>query len=235
MGTISMAAMATCYPSRRAGYQRTMATRIEHRWNATPFVPEERTLPALREAAAGCRGCHLYAPATQTVFGEGLKRAKVTMVGEQPGDREDRQGHPFVGPAGRELDKALEAVGIDRSDVYITNVVKHFKFEERGKRRIHKTPTRAEVNACIPWLNAELEVIEPKVLVLLGATAGKALLGSKFKLGDVRGKPIDSDLAGFVTATAPPSSILRAPDDEARYAAREAFTNDLRVVAGVLR
>jgi uracil-DNA glycosylase len=199
--------------------------------DATPFVPAERSLKALREAAAGCRGCHLWADATQTVFGEGLKRARVTMVGEQPGDREDREGHPFVGPAGRELDKALEAVGIDRNDVYITNAVKHFKFEERGKRRIHKTPTRAEVNACLPWLEAELEVIRPEVLVLLGATAGKALLGSKFKLGDVRGKPIESDLAPFVTATAHPSSILRAPDDEARAAARHAFVEDLRVVA----
>ena len=211
-----------------------MAGRIEHRWDATPFIPEHKNLQALREAAAGCRGCHLYAHATQTVFGEGLKKAKVTMVGEVPGDREDREGHPFVGPAGRELDKALEAVGIDRADVYITNVVKHFKFEERGKRRIHKTPTRGEINACLPWLNAELEIIDPKVLVLLGATAGKALLGSKFKLGEVRGKPIESDLAGFVTATAHPSSILRAPDDEARYAAREQFTDDLRVVAEAL-
>src|SRR4051812_24305464 len=207
----------------------------EARGDATPFLPERKSLKSLREAAAHCRGCHLYAPATQTVFSDGPKRARVMMVGEMPGDREDRAGHPFVGPAGRELDKALEAVGIDRSDVYITNAVKHFKFEERGKRRIHKTPTRAEINACLPWLNAELEIIEPKVLVLLGATAGKALLGSKFKLGEVRGKPIDSDLAGFVTATAHPSSILRAPDDESRYAAREAFTEDLRVVAGVLR
>ena len=211
-----------------------MAARTEHRFDATPFLPQEKSLEALREAAAGCRGCHLYAQATQTVFGEGLKKAKVTMVGEVPGDREDREGHPFVGPAGRELDKALEAVGIDRGDVYITNVVKHFKFEERGKRRIHKTPTRAEINACVPWLDAELEVIQPKVLVLLGATAGKALLGSKFKLGDVRGKPIESDLAGFVTATAHPSAILRAPDDESRHAAREAFTDDLLVVAEVL-
>src|SRR3954454_14201423 len=206
----------------------------EARGDATPFLPERKSLKSLREAAGHCRGCHLYARATQTVFSDGPKRARVMMVGEMPGDREDRAGQVFVGPAGRELDKALEAVGIDRADVYITNVVKHFKFEERGKRRIHKTPTRAEINACIPWLSAELEVIEPKVLVLLGATAGKALLGSKFKLGDVRGKPIESDLAGFVTATAHPSSILRAPDDEARYAAREAFTNDLRVVAEVL-
>src|SRR5437762_9912320 len=138
----------------------------EARGDATPFLPERKSLNALREAAAHCRGCHLYAPATQTVFGDGLKRARLMMVGEIPGDREDREGRVFVGPAGRELDKALEAVGIDRADVYITNVVKHFKFEERGKRRIHKTPTRAEINACIPWLSAELEVIEPKVLVL---------------------------------------------------------------------
>src|SRR3954447_1886137 len=188
------------------GSCQTMATRTEHRWDATPFLPEEKSLKALREAAAGCRGCHLYGPATQTVFGEGLKKAKVTMVGEVPGDREARGGHPFVGPAGRELDKALEAVGIDRGDVYITNVVKHFKFEERGKRRIHKTPTRAEVNACLPWLRAELEAVGPEALVLLGATAGKALLGSKFKLTEARGAPIDSELAQFVTATLHPSA-----------------------------
>jgi uracil-DNA glycosylase family protein len=207
---------------------------VEHRGDATPFLPTRKTLKSLREAAAGCRGCHLYAPATQTVFGEGMKRAKVTMVGEMPGDREDRAGHPFVGPAGTELDKALEAVEIDRRDVYITNVVKHFKFEERGKRRIHQTPKRYEVEACLPWLRAELEVVEPEVLVLLGATAGKALLGPGFKLTAARGKPIDSDLAPLVTATAHPSAILRAPDDESRYAAREQFTRDLRMVAGFM-
>jgi DNA polymerase len=208
--------------------------RIEHRGDATPFLPARKTLKSLREAAAGCRGCHLYAPATQTVFGEGLKRAKVAMVGEMPGDREDRAGHPFVGPAGSELDKALAAVAIDRRDVYITNVVKHFKFEERGKRRIHQTPKRYEVDACLPWLRAELDVVEPEVLVLLGATAGKALLGPGFKLTAARGKPIDSDLAPLVTATAHPSAILRAPDDESRYAAREQFTRDLRTVAGFM-
>jgi uracil-DNA glycosylase family protein len=208
--------------------------RIEHRADATPFLPDEMTLKALREAAAGCRGCHLYARATQTVFGEGLKRAKVIMVGEQPGDREDRAGQPFVGPAGRELDKALETVGIERRDVYITNVVKHFKFEERGKRRIHQKPTRLEVQACMPWLRAELEVVQPEVLVLLGATAGQALLGSKFKLTPARGKPIESDLAELVTATAHPSSILRARDDESRYAARREFTADLAFVADYL-
>jgi uracil-DNA glycosylase family protein len=208
--------------------------RLEHRGDATPFLPARKTLRSLREAAAGCRGCHLYAPATQTVFGEGMGRAKVTMVGEMPGDREDRAGHPFVGPAGNELDKALEAVGIDRRDVYITNVVKHFKFEERGKRRIHQTPKRYEVDACLPWLRAELEVVEPEVLVLLGATAGKALLGAGFKLTAARGKPIDSDLAPLVTATAHPSAILRARDDDSRRAAREEFTRDLRTVAAFL-
>src|SRR4051812_14163022 len=211
-----------------------MAGRTEHRFDATPFLPDERNLDALRAAAAGCRGCHLYAPATQTVFGEGLKRAKVTMVGEVPGDREDRAGEPFVGPAGRELDKALEAVGIDRRDVYITNVVKHFKFEERGKRRMHKTPKRFEIDACRPWFDAELETIKPEALIILGATAGKALLGSQFRISRERGKPIDSDLALLVIATVHPSSILRAPDDESRYREREAFTEDLRTVAAEL-
>jgi uracil-DNA glycosylase len=202
--------------------------------DATPFLPERKTLKTLREAAANCRGCNLYQGATQTVFGEGLKQSKVMMVGEVPGDREDRAGHVFVGPAGKELDKALEVVGIDRRDVYITNVVKHFKFEERGKRRIHQKPSRGEVKACLPWLRAELDVIEPEVLVLLGATAGQALLGSSFKLTQARGRPVESDLADFVTATVHPSSILRAPDDEARYKAREDFTNDLRIVADFL-
>jgi uracil-DNA glycosylase len=156
------------------------------------------------------------------------------MVGEQPGDREDREGRPFVGPAGRELDRGLEAVGIDRADVYITNAVKHFKFEERGKRRMHATPKRFEIDACNPWLREELGQIKPEVLLLLGATAGKALLGSKFKLGDNRGVPIESELAPFVTATAHPSSILRQRDDESRYRERELFQRDLAVVKQVL-
>jgi len=205
--------------------------RIESAGDATPFLPQRRSLTALREAAAGCRGCPLYGPATQVVFGEGRKGATLAMVGEMPGDREDREGHVFVGPAGRELDKALERVGIDRAAVYITNAVKHFKFEERGKRRIHKTPKKSEVEACFPWLREELALVRPQALVLLGATAGKALLGSRFRLGDVRGRPIDSDLAPFVTATTHPSAILRAPDDAARHAEREAFTADLQVVA----
>jgi DNA polymerase len=206
-------------------------TRIEHRGDATPFLPERKSLKTLREAAAGCRGCHLYAGATQTVFGEGMKKAKVMMVGEMPGDREDRAGHVFVGPAGRELDKALDAVGISRPDVYITNVVKHFKFEERGKRRIHQTPKKSEVDACLPWLREELRLVQPDALVLLGATAAKALLGSGFRLTRERGRPLDSDLAPLVTATVHPSAILRAPDDEARTAERRAFTEDLRTVA----
>ena len=211
-----------------------MPRSAEQRGDATPFLPERRSLKALREAAAGCRGCHLYAPATQTVFGEGLQRARLTLVGEMPGDREDRAGRVFVGPAGRELDKALERVGIDRRDVYITNVVKHFKFEERGKRRIHQTPKKFEVDACLPWLRAELDVLKPEALVLLGATAGKALLGPRFRLRDARGRPVDSGLAPLVTATIHPSAILRAPDDEARHAEREAFTEDLATVAAYL-
>jgi uracil-DNA glycosylase family protein len=203
--------------------------------DATPFLPERRTLKALREAASSCRGCHLWRGATQTVFGEGLKRAKVMMVGEMPGDREDPAGKPFVGPAGRELDKALDAVGIDRRDVYITNVVKHFKFEERGRRRIHQTPKRFEVEACRPWLDEELAQVRPEVLVILGGTAGKALLGSGFRVTRERGRPIESDLAPLVTATVHPSAILRAPDDESRQREREAFTDDLRTVARGLR
>jgi uracil-DNA glycosylase len=200
---------------------------------AADFLPERRNLTTLREAAAGCRGCQTSTrpPATQTVFGEGLKRAKLMMVGEMPGDREDRAGHVFVGPAGRELDKALDRVGIARADVYITNVVKHFKDEERGKRRIHQTPRKSEVDACLPWLREELRLVGPEALVLLGATVAKALLGSGFRLTRVRGRPIDSELAPFVTATVHPSAILRAPDDEARAAERRAFTEDLQAVA----
>jgi uracil-DNA glycosylase family protein len=209
-------------------------TRVEHRHDATPFLPARKSLKTLREAAAGCRGCHLYAGATQTVFGEGLKRAKLMMIGEMPGDREDRAGRVFVGPAGRELDKALERVGIERADVYITNVVKHFKFEERGKRRIHQTPKKSEVDACLPWLREELGLVRPEALVMLGATAAKALLGSGFRLTEKRGRPIDSALAPFVTATVHPSAILRAPDDEARHAEREDFTRDFQAVADFL-
>jgi uracil-DNA glycosylase len=199
--------------------------------DAAPFLPESTSLDALRDAASACRGCHLYAPATQTVFGEGPRRARVMLVGEMPGDREDREGHPFVGPAGRELDEALADVGIQRDDLYVTNVVKHFTFEERGKRRIHQTPKRWEVQACMPWLRAELAAVRPQVLVLLGATAGKALLGSGFKLTQARGAPVASDLAPVVTATAHPSAILRMREHADRAAAREALRSDLAMVA----
>src|SRR5919106_1648643 len=196
--------------------------------DATPFLPDKRTLSALREAAANCRGCHLWRGATQTVFGEGLKRARVMLVGEQPGDREDQAGAPFVGPAGRELDRGLEAAGIERRDAYLTNVVKHFKFEERGRRRIHQTPKRFEIDACRPWLDAELEVVKPEALVLLGATAAKALLGSSFRVTRHRGELLESELAPIVTATVHPSSILRQPDEESRVRERKAFAADLR-------
>jgi DNA polymerase len=225
--------MAPGVPAERAldpGTTLTVSTK-EARGDATPFLPERRSLRSLREAAAHCRGCHLYAPATQTVFSDGPKRARVMMVGEMPGDREDRAGKVFVGPAGGELDKALEAVGIDRADVYITNVVKHFKFEERGKRRIHQKPGKREVDACMPWLRAELDVVKPTALLLLGATAGKALLGESFRLTQSRGRPLDCDLAELVVATIHPSAILRARDDASRQAQRESFTADLGVVA----
>jgi DNA polymerase len=202
--------------------------------DATPFLPDRHSLKALREAAAGCRGCHLWRPATQTVFGEGAAGARVMLVGEQPGDREDRAGQPFVGPAGRELDRALEEAGIDRRAAYVTNVVKHFKFQERGKGRIHATPKKFEVDACRPWLDEELRVVKPEALVVLGATAGKALFGSKFTIRDARGHPIESELAPLVTATIHPSAILRAPDDEARRRERDGLVADLRSVAEAL-
>jgi DNA polymerase len=203
--------------------------------DATPFLPDRRSLKALRDAVQGCRGCPLWRGATQPVFGEGLKRSRLMLIGEQPGDREDRAGAPFVGPAGRELDRALEAAGIDRDEVYVTNVVKHFKFEERGGRRIHQTPKRFEVEACKPWLAEELRVVGPEGVVLLGATASKALLGNAFRLTRHRGELLDSELAPLVTATIHPSAILRAPDDEARQAERRALADDLRVVAQALR
>jgi DNA polymerase len=195
--------------------------------DARPFLPERRSLKALREAALGCRGCHLWQGATQTVFGEGLRRARLMLVGEMAGDREDRAGAPFVGPAGRELDRALAELRIDRREAYVTNVVKHFKFEMRGKRRIHKKPGRLEVAACRPWLDEELALIRPQAVALLGATAAHALIGPGFKLRNDRGRLLDSDLAPFVLATIHPSAILRAPDDRARHEERRAFTADI--------
>jgi uracil-DNA glycosylase len=201
--------------------------------DATPFLPERSSLKALREAAANCRGCHLWRGATQTVFGEGRKRSRLMLVGEQPGDREDLAGKPFVGPASRELNRALEAAGIERSEAYLTNVVKHFKFEERGGRRIHQTPKRFEVEACRPWFDEELKVVRPEALVVLGATAAKALFGSDFRVTAHRGELLDSELADIVTATVHPSSILRGPPED-RDANREALVADLRVVARAL-
>jgi DNA polymerase len=168
------------------------------------------------------------------VFGEGPGKARVMLVGEQPGDREDREGRPFVGPAGRELDKALEAVGIDRGDVYITNVVKHFKYKQRGKRRIHQRPDAAEISACRPWLDTEVQVVKPDALIVLGATAARALLDTKFRLLAQRGELLESDLAPIVLATIHPSAILRAPDDESRQLERKAFTEDLRTAAAAI-
>jgi uracil-DNA glycosylase len=202
--------------------------------DATPFLPQRPSLKALKEAARECRGCHLWRPATQTVFGEGRRASRLMLVGEQPGDREDLAGKPFVGPAGRELDRGLEAAGIERRDAYLTNVVKHFKFEERGRRRIHQTPKRFEIDACMPWLRAELDVVKPEALVLLGAVAAKALLGSSFKVTQHRGELLESDLAPIVSATIHPSAILRQRDDAARARERETFAADLRVVAAAL-
>ncbi|HEV2786868.1 MAG TPA: UdgX family uracil-DNA binding protein [Solirubrobacteraceae bacterium] len=203
--------------------------------DASDFIPQQRDLETLRRAAQECRGCDLWEPATQTVFGEGPQDARMVLVGEVPGDREDREGHPFVGPAGRELEKALHAVGIDRAEVYITNAVKHFKFEERGKRRIHQRPSASQIKACRPWLRAELDAIGPEAIVILGATAAKTLLGSSFRLMEQRGQPLDSDLAPVVIATIHPSAILRGSDTESRQAQRDLFTEDLRVAAQALQ
>ena len=199
------------------------------------FVPETRSLAKLREAAADCKACDLWKTGTQTVFGEGSSEAEIIFVGEQPGDKEDLAGRPFVGPAGRVLDEALELAGIDRSLAYVTNAVKHFKWTPRGKRRIHQKPNAAEVAACRPWLDAELEAVQPKVLVALGATAAQALLGRQFRVTKQRGVPVESDLAPHVIATVHPSSILRQETDEDRAAAMEALVADLKVVAKLLR
>jgi uracil-DNA glycosylase len=201
--------------------------------SAADFLPPTLDLESLREASAGCRGCGLWQVGTQTVFGEGVQHAEVMFVGEQPGDQEDRQGKPFVGPAGRVLDDALVAAGIDRDKTYVTNAVKHFKWQARGKRRIHQKPNWAEMSACRPWLEAELEVVRPRVLVLLGATAAQTLLGRQFRVTQFRGQLIESELAEHVTATVHPSSILRGEPGE-REASFAAFVDDLRVVANLI-
>ena len=197
-------------------------------------IPSKASINQLRELAAGCRACPLWKRGTQTVFGEGPQHADLMLVGEQPGNDEDLQGRPFVGPAGKLLDHALEEAGIDRARVYVTNVVKHFKWEPRGNRRLHKKPNSLEIAACRPWLEAELRAVRPKVLVCLGATAAQALLGKDFRVSTQRGQFVESSLAPHVAATVHPSSILRAPDDDTRRAERQRFVEDLKQIAKAL-
>ncbi len=198
------------------------------------LIPGKPTIASVREAAKDCQACDLYKRGTQTVFGEGGRKAELMFVGEQPGDAEDLAGRPFVGPAGRELDRALEEAGIDRGTVYVTNVVKHFKWEPRGKRRIHKKPNASEITACRPWLDTEIQLVRPRILVCLGATAAQALLGRQFKVTAHRGEFVPSTLAPLVMATVHPSSLLRAPDEETRHRERARFVDDLRLVARAL-
>jgi uracil-DNA glycosylase family protein len=192
------------------------------------YLPTRRTLPLLRAAVQTCKGCDLYLNATRAVFGEGPRTARLAFVGEQPGNEEDIQGHPFVGPAGGILDRALTDASIERAEVYVTNAVKHFKFEERGKRRLHQKPRLGEVRACQPWLEAEMELVKPRVIVCLGATAAQALLGSKFRLTKERGIPFQHPWAPHVVATIHPSAILRAPDSTQRHAEYSRFVEDLK-------
>lgn len=201
---------------------------------AAALVPPGPSMEKLRAASAGCRACHLWQRGTQTVFGEGTTTARLCLVGEQPGDAEDLAGRPFVGPAGKLLDQALTEAGIDRDAAYVTNVVKHFKWVQRGKRRIHQKPDSREIAACTPWLAAEFELVQPKVLVAMGATAAQALLGRQFRVSKDRGKLVESPLAPYVMATVHPSSILRAPDEESRRLQKQFFIEDLRTVAPLL-
>ncbi|MFL5244784.1 MAG: UdgX family uracil-DNA binding protein [Gemmataceae bacterium] len=202
--------------------------------SAVPFLPARLSMAALREAAQGCQGCPLFQDATQTVFGQGPRTARVLLVGEQPGNDEDLQGKPFVGPAGRLLDEGLQSAGIDRADAYVTNVVKHFKWVAKGKRRMHQTPTAREIAACLPWLEKEIELIKPEVLVCLGATAAKALLGRDFKVTVQRGQILSTPLAPHAVATVHPSSILRQPTAENRRREMDHFVADLKVAAALL-
>jgi DNA polymerase len=202
---------------------------------AADLIPNRPTLAKVRDTAKDCRACDLWKLGTQTVFGEGFGKASIMFVGEQPGNEEDLAGHPFVGPAGRLLDRALADAGIDRATVYVTNVVKHFKWEPRGKRRIHKKPNAGEIAACRPWLDTEVLLVKPRILVCLGATAAQALLGRQFRVTAHRGEFVPSPLAPLVLATVHPSSILRAPDDESRHHEMERFTDDLRKVARALK
>ena len=221
-------------PSRGSG------TKPSHRTNsrtAADLIPVSPTLATLQRSAHTCKACDLWRNATQTVFGEGPSPARVMFVGEQPGDSEDKAGHPFVGPAGRLLDEVLIEVGIDRSEVYVTNVVKHFKWiaAQRGKRRIHKKPRHSEIEACRPWLDAELQVVRPEVLVCLGASAAQALLGKDFRVSRERGTLMKSQLAPYIMATVHPSTILRAPDSKAREQQRREFVRDLKKVSGLIK
>ena len=201
---------------------------------AAPLIPARPTIAKLRTVAAGCKACDLWKKGTQTVFGEGKQTSTVMFIGEQPGNSEDLEGRPFVGPAGGLLDKALEEAGIDRSKVYVTNVVKHFKWEPRGKRRIHKKPNATEIMACRPWLDAEIRVIKPRAIICLGSTAAQAVIGPKFRVSIDRGKFVNSTLAPFVTATVHPSSILRAPSDEARRKETKRFIEDLKKIQAAI-
>ena len=203
--------------------------------DAAELIPDRPTISSVRDAAKDCQACDLYKRGTQTVFGEGARKAGLMFVGEQPGDAEDLAGHPFVGPAGKLLDRALVEAGIDRAAVYVTNVVKHFKWEPRGKRRIHKKPSAGEIAACRPWLDTEIALVKPRAIVCLGATAAQSLLGRQFKVTAHRGEFITSTLAPIMLATVHPSSILRAPDDETRRIEIKRFTDDLRKVARALQ
>jgi DNA polymerase len=211
-----------------------MARKLAEQKTAAVLIPERPTLPVLREIAAGCKACDLWRRGTQTVFGEGARHARTMLVGEQPGNDEDLAGRPFVGPAGKLLDKALEQAGIDRNETYVTNVVKHFKWEPRGKRRIHAKPNSAEIAACLPWLEAEIAVVKPHAIVCLGSTAAQSLLGRSFRVTERRGEFIQSPLAPLVMATVHPSSILRSPDDETRRGETERFIADFRNLAKAL-
>ena len=211
-----------------------MVTRTSHP-SAYELIPPQPTLPKLWQAAQGCRACDLYKLGTQAVLGEGPRQAAILLIGEQPGDQEDLAGRPFVGPAGRVLDEALAEVGIPRKEVFVTNAVKHFKWEPRGKRRIHQKPTLGEVKACRPWLETELAIVQPQGIVCLGATAAQSLLGPQFRITRDRGRFFDSEWASWITATVHPSAILRMPDREKREDARELFVEDLRRVAERLR
>lgn len=233
MATRTRARLRQPKPINAPGKKRPAAKRAVATGSAADFIPANPTLPKLRAAAMTCRGCHLWTLGTQTVFGEGPKQARVMIVGEQPGDQEDRAGHPFVGPSGRLLDRALEEAGIDRDDVYVTNAVKHFKWErgEKSARRIHKKPNDAEIRACHPWLEQEIRLVAPQVIVCLGATAAQAIMGKSFRVTKERGRPVKAPNGDIVIASVHPSSVLRAPDPAARAQAEREFLADVKKVA----